>query len=119
MNPKLAVISLRAPDVSAAAHFYRDVIGLELASHHGGVPHFRVGETYLVILQGRSQPPLDPLPERFPLFALSVEDLDGAVENLRRHAVALPWGVETGPDSRYAMFNDPAGNLIELVQFVN
>jgi catechol 2,3-dioxygenase-like lactoylglutathione lyase family enzyme len=117
MNPKLAVISLRAQDVSAAAHFYRDVIGLELAGHPGHVPHFRIGETFLVILQGQPQPPLDPLPERFPLFALSVDDLDRAVENLRRHAVELPWDIETSPDSRYVMFNDPAGNLIELVEF--
>ena len=28
MFPKLAVVSLSAEDVAAAAHFYRDVIGL-------------------------------------------------------------------------------------------
>jgi catechol 2,3-dioxygenase-like lactoylglutathione lyase family enzyme len=116
VNPRLAVISLRAEDVSAAAHFYRDVIGLPLAGH-AHPPHFKLGEGFLVILQGKPQAALDPVPERFPIFALAVDDLDAAAENLRRHAVELPWGIESGPDARYVIFQDPGGNLIELAEF--
>ena len=32
------------------------------------------------------------------------------------HYVDLPWGVEEDADSRWVMFRDPAGNLIELAQ---
>jgi hypothetical protein len=39
------------------------------------------------------------------------------VERLTDHQVALPWGVEGGAGERWVMFHDPAGNLIELVQF--
>ena len=39
MDTHLAVISLWAEDVPAAAHFYRDVIGLKLLPHHAGDPH--------------------------------------------------------------------------------
>jgi catechol 2,3-dioxygenase-like lactoylglutathione lyase family enzyme len=117
MNTHLAVISLRAEDVSAAAHFYRDVLGLQPSGHADHPPHFKLGEGFLVILRGKPQPALDPLPERFPLLALAVDNLDQAVETLRHHAVDLPWGVEKGPDARYAMFHDPGGNLIELVEF--
>jgi hypothetical protein len=29
----------------------------------------------------------------------------------------LPWGIEGDARSRWVMFHDPAGNLVELVQF--
>jgi catechol 2,3-dioxygenase-like lactoylglutathione lyase family enzyme len=114
---RIAVVSLWAEDVPAAAHFYRDVLGLRLMSHHAGRPHFDLGGTYLVILKGHPVPAQDPVPPRFPLIAFAVEDLDIAVDRLRAHHVELPWGVEEDPDSRWVMFHDPAGNLIELAQF--
>jgi hypothetical protein len=33
------------------------------------------------------------------------------------HNVELPWGLESNPAGRWVMFHDPAGNLIELVQW--
>ena len=117
MSPRLAVISLWAEDVVATAHFYRDVIGLKLLMHDQHRPHFDLGGVYLVILQGRSFPPLDPVPARFPIVAFAVDDLDVAVEHLHLHHVDLPWGIEEDTDSRWVMFPDPAGNLIELAQF--
>jgi catechol 2,3-dioxygenase-like lactoylglutathione lyase family enzyme len=115
---RIAVVSLWAEDVPAVAHFYRDAIGLRLLAHHSHErPHFDLGGAYLVILKGRPQSALNPLPLRFPLVALAVPDLDGAVDRLRAHGVELPWGIEEGTDSRWVMFHDPAGNLIELLQF--
>jgi len=56
------------------------------------------------------------------MFALSVPDLDLAVEALRDAGVELPWGIEEcgspEPSSRYVMFRDPAGNLIEVVEWL-
>ena len=46
MNPKLFVVTLWAEDVALNAHFYRDVIGLPLASHHDR-PHFDLGGVHL------------------------------------------------------------------------
>jgi hypothetical protein len=40
-----------------------------------------------------------------------------AEERLRLHGVEMPWGVESDSASRWVMLTDPAGNLIELVQF--
>ena len=117
MSPKLAVVSLWAEDGTTTAHFYRDVIGLNLLMHDRQRPHFDLGGAYLVILKGRPLPPLDPDPARFPIVAFAVDNLDAAVERLRAHHVDLPWGVEEDADSRWAMFHDPAGNLIELAQF--
>lgn len=111
----IEVISLWAEDVAKTAHFYRDVLGLELdPHHHGGQPHFKIGDTYLTILKGKPNPAENPHPPRFPLFAFRVEDLDAAVERLTAHGIELPWGVEGQDHSRWVMIHDPAGNLIEL-----
>ena len=117
MSLKLAVVSLWAEDVDTTAHFYRDVIELKLLKHDRHRPHFDLGGAYLVILQGRSLPPVDPVPARFPIIAFAVDNLDAAIERLRLHHVDLPWGSEEDADSRWVMFYDPAGNLIELAWF--
>jgi len=117
MNPKLAVISLWAEDIPAATHFYRDVIGLSLLSHHGDRPHFDLDGIYLAILKGRPMPAQNAVPDRFPLVAFAVDDLDAVVDRLRAHQVELPWGIEEDADSRWVMFRDPVGNLIEAAQF--
>ena len=80
-------------------------------------PHFDLGGVCLVILKGRSLPPLDPVPARFPIVAFAVDDLDAAVDHLRAYHVDLPWGIEEDAASRWVMFHDPAGNLIELAHF--
>jgi catechol-2,3-dioxygenase len=117
MNAKLAVISLWAQDVPAATQFYRDVIGLRLLFQHGGRPHFDLGGIYLIILQGCPQPPNNPIPNRFPIAAFQVKDLDETITHLKQYNVALPWGIESDASSRWVMFHDPGGNLIELVQY--
>ncbi len=127
MKPRLAVVSLWAEDVPKTAHFYRDVIGLTLLAHHGDRPHFDLGGAYLAINSGKPMPAQGEA--RFPLLAFQVEDLDESIQQLKAHQVEMPWGIEndTGPkvgsspidgtSSRWVMFLDPAGNLIELVSF--
>jgi len=117
MSIKFSVITLWAEDVPANAHFYRDVLGLGLLPHHGERPHFDVNGIYLTILKGKPTPAHDAEPARFPLFALSVDDLDEMVNRLEKLHVEMPWGVESNSVSRWVIFHDPAGNLIELVQF--
>ena len=117
MDLRLAVVSIFAEDVAATTHFYRNVIGLRLLPHHGERPHFDLGGIYLTIVKGRPISAQTPTPRGFPIVAFAVGDLDAAVERLCAHYVELPWGVEEGTDSRWVMFHDPAGNLIELVQF--
>jgi catechol-2,3-dioxygenase len=116
MNTRIAVVSLWAPDVVAAAHFYREVVGLRAVKQRHKRPHFNLGGTHLVLLKGRPVAAQDPVPARFPLLAFAVDDLDSALERLSEHQVSLPWGVGHDAHSRWAMFHDPAGNLIELVE---
>ncbi len=119
MNIKLYVVSLFVEDVQAAARFFREVIGLpELMHHTGGSPHFDLGGSILTIRRGRSALPSKAEP-RFPILAFSTSNLDAAMDRLRVHAVEIPWGVEKNTASRWVMFHDPAGNLLELVEFNN
>lgn len=117
---RIAVVSLWAEDVPTAAHFYRDVIGLRMLphdSHHDERPHFDGGGVYLTILKGKPVPAQNAEPAHFPLLAFAVDDVDSAIERLQAHQVELPRGVAEDADSRWVLFHDPAGNLIELVQF--
>jgi catechol-2,3-dioxygenase len=114
MSIQLSVVTLWAQDVKQTAHFYKDIIGLELVPHHGPGPTFRLGNTHLVILEG------SPGPEqahRFPYVAFGAGDLDQAIDRLKSHQVELPWGIENSIESRWIMLHDPAGNLIELAEF--
>lgn len=114
---KFAVIAVWAEDVAETAHFYRDVLQLNLLPHHAERPHFDVDGVSLTILQGRAASVQGADSPRFPLFAIAVNDLDDRVDRLERHGVAMPWATETNAGSRWVMFRDPGGNLIELVQF--
>ncbi len=121
MNSHVAVISLYADDLEQAVHFYKNIVGLYLISSGGGSeghhrPHFRLADVYLVLLNGKPQPPVCEKPVRFPSLAIAVDDLDGAVARLRANEIELPWGIEADARARWVMFYDPAGNLIELVQ---
>ena len=117
MDVSLNVVSLWAEDLRTTAHFYRDVIGLRLMPHHGDRPHFDLGNLYLVLIHGK--PAIRELgsPEDFPLLAFAVDDLDESIEVLRSNDVDLPWEVIQGEGSRWIKFYDPAGNLIELVEY--
>jgi catechol 2,3-dioxygenase-like lactoylglutathione lyase family enzyme len=117
MSIKFAVIALWAEDITASAHFYRDVLGLTLLSHAGERPDFDVNGIYLSILKGVPTPAQNAEPARFPLVALAVEDLDVMVSRLENLHVEMPWGIESNAVSRWVMFHDLGGNLIELVQF--
>jgi catechol 2,3-dioxygenase-like lactoylglutathione lyase family enzyme len=116
MKLKLAVVALWAEDVNRTAAFYRDILGLPLLTVDRGRPHFDLGEGYLVILPGR---PNKAEGARFPVLAFAVDELEAAVQQLKSQGVELPWGIEEDSDSRWVMFNDPGGNLLELAKFGN
>jgi catechol-2,3-dioxygenase len=117
MNPKLSVVSLWAEDVIGAAHYYRDVLGLPMLPHHGEMPHFDLGGAFLVILEGTPLKAQAGSTPDFPLLAFEVGDLDEAVERLQEHNVDLSSGIVSSETSRWVKFFDPAGNLIELVEY--
>jgi catechol 2,3-dioxygenase-like lactoylglutathione lyase family enzyme len=115
---QLAVVSLWAEDVPATVHFYRHAVGLPLLSHHDHPPAFELGPgQYPAIVEGQPAFAQEPGGSRFPVLAFAVRDLDEAVQHLQSHDIELVQGIETGASERWIRLFDPAGNLIELVQF--
>ena len=117
MKLKLAVVTLWAEDVSRTADFYRNVLGLPLLTIDRGRPHFDFGGGYLVILSGQPRKVEDSRQSRFPVLAFGVDNLDEVIRHLESQGVEMPWGVEEDSDSRWVMFNDPGGNLLEVAKF--
>jgi catechol 2,3-dioxygenase-like lactoylglutathione lyase family enzyme len=113
---RIVVLTIWAEDIPAAVHFYRDVLELAELPDHGSHPTLKLNGSFLIILKGTPRPATDADPAQFPLFALAVDDLDQAVARLRAHDIALLSDIKQNGALRWIVFNDPAGNLIELVQ---
>jgi len=111
---KLAVVTLWAEDVQQMTDFYQNVLGLPLVMVDRGRPHFDFGGGYLAILPGQPYKADDSTRSRFPVIAFAVQDLHEVIRQLKSHGIEMPWGVEEDSDSRWVMFYDPGGNLIEV-----
>ena len=114
MKLKLAVVTLWGEDIQRMSDFYQNVLGLPLALVDLGRPHFDFGGGYLTILPGQPHRLQESNQSRFPVVAFAVEDLHEVIFQLKSHNVEMPWGVEEDSDSRWIMFYDPGGNLIEV-----
>jgi len=113
---KLAIVSIMAENVHETVHFYRDVLGLNLLPHHGHRLAFDVGENILVIIEGLPGKEKDEA-ARFPALTFGVQDIELALKHLEDHNVETLHGIESRGDTRWVLFYDPAGNLVELAQF--
>jgi glyoxylase I family protein len=114
---RLSVVSIYAQDIPTTAHFYMDVIGLPLLHDHHDPVALDTGGTFLVILRG--DPPRSPDPDHsgFPLLTFAVDDLDEAVRHLQDHQVEIVDGIREKNGTRWVLFQDPAGNLLEFARF--
>lgn len=119
MKLKLAVVALWAEDIQRMSAFYQNVLGLPLVAVDCGRPHFDFGGGYLTILPGQPHKVQDSNQSRFPVIAFAVDDLREVIHRLKSRNVEMPWGVEEDSDSRWVMFYDPGGNLIEVAMIGN
>ena len=123
----MSEISVRyiVDDVDAAVDFYTSHFEFEVAMRPGpGFAMLRRGELRLLLNSpggggGAGQSLSDgsqPEPGGWNRFQLQVDDLDDAVDTLRKAGVDLRGDVITGRGGRQALVPDPAGNLVELFQ---
>lgn len=104
-------VSINVTDTAAAIDFYTKVLGLVERTDR---PDFSFRGAWLDL--GGQQVHLleiDVPSQKGQHFAMWVDDLDAAVEEIRSHGVTVsdPKPVGTG---RQAFLNDPSGNLVEL-----
>lgn len=108
-------VSINVTDVDGAVSFYTDVLGGTLRDDR---PEFGFGGAWIDL--GASQLHLIEAaipPALGQHFAIRVDDLDGAVTELRGRGVAIDEPRPVGP-GRQTFVGDPAGNLVELYELV-
>jgi catechol 2,3-dioxygenase-like lactoylglutathione lyase family enzyme len=118
----ITAITLFVEDVAATRAFYQAVFGLPVHYEDADSVVFRFGSTLVNLLAIREAPdlvaPAAVAPSgtgvRFQL-TIEVDDVDAAVEELRRRGARLlngpidrPWGIRT------ACFQDPDGHTWEV-----
>ena len=121
--PTLTHIWLLVEDMPRALGFYRDTLGLGIASDLGDFVELNANEHVLLSLFTRAamaagEPGLgiSPVSGQHAVLALQVESLDATCQDLRAKGVALispetnhpAWGLRT------AFLRDPDGNLLCL-----
>jgi catechol 2,3-dioxygenase-like lactoylglutathione lyase family enzyme len=108
MRPKLVGINhvaLEVRDLDRTLDFYGRLFELRLRSRSPGAAFVDIGDQFLALMQGRSQPP-----DGARHFGLVVDDKEAT-----RRALAEA-GAEIVPGRRLD-FLDPDGNRVEIVQY--
>lgn len=111
-------------DVDAAVDFYTSVFQFEVVMRPApGFAMLDRGELRLLLNSpgagGAGQTLADgsrPEPGGWNRFQLQVDDLDAAVEDMRKVGADLRIDVIDGRGGRQALVPDPAGNLVEVFQ---
>jgi catechol 2,3-dioxygenase-like lactoylglutathione lyase family enzyme len=106
-------VSINVSDTAQAVAFYTDVLGLTVRDDR---PDFSFAGAWLNL--GPHQVHLLELPapsDDGQHFAIQVDDLDGAVAELREKGVEVSDPKPVGT-ARQAFLHDPSGNLVELNQ---
>jgi catechol 2,3-dioxygenase-like lactoylglutathione lyase family enzyme len=112
---------LYVDDLDAAEGFYRDVLGLELASRKDDLfVFFRCGQGMLLLFEpnaamtGRSVPAHGAHGPGHACFAMAEAALESWQHRLAAHEVEIEQEVTWPNGGRSFYFRDPAGNSLEL-----
>lgn len=100
-------VALEVGDIDEALAFYGKLFQFELRSREPGMAFIDLGDQFLALQEGRTQPADDGRH-----FGLVVEDKEAARQAL------VDAGVEILPGP-FLDFRDPWGNLIEIVGYTN
>jgi extradiol dioxygenase family protein len=98
-------LALEVGDLDEALAFYGRIFEIELRGRMSGMAFVDMGDQFIALSEGRSQPPDDARH-----FGLVVDDKE-AVRDALREA-----GVELAP-GRGLNFRDPWGNLVQVVDY--
>jgi catechol 2,3-dioxygenase-like lactoylglutathione lyase family enzyme len=119
MDLNIAVITLWANNFEETLEFYKEVLGINnIHLEMNGVVHFKINEVLFTVMQGKPGKAENSFIPRFPIVAFSVEDIEETSRMLMENETDLPWGIEENATAKWIMLFDPAGNLIEFVQFL-
>jgi len=107
-------ITLFADDVDAAKSFYARLLGAAPAAEWPGGAVFAAGDAKLLVHERAAA--MDDGPPNEDHFAVTVDDLDAACDELRTHGTTLLVAPHEYPWGRSAYLRDPDGRLVELAE---
>ena len=98
-------VALEVGDVEEALRFYGEIFDLKLRGRHPGMAFIDIGDQFINLSEGRSQPP--DTARHFGLVVDDREEVRSAIERLGVRILPGP-----GLD-----FLDPWGNHVQVVQY--
>jgi lactoylglutathione lyase len=99
-------IALEVGDIDEALAFWESIFGeLELRGRSGGMAFIDMGDQFIALARGRTQPP-----DRQRHFGLVVDDKEAVRERLKELGVPVSPG-------RSLDFHDPWGNFVQVVDY--
>ena len=105
-------------DIPAAAHFYRDQLGLAVSEANGMLTLHLAGDRETIVY-----PKSDHVPAEFTVLNFPVTDIEATVDALVERGVAFEhydWVDERGINRHggplIAWFKDPGGNILSVLE---
>ena len=121
IDPTKAFSGFAVNDVDAAATFYRDTLGLDVAQEDGAL-FLRLGPDHQVL----AYPKADHVPAGFTILNFPVDDIEQAVDDLAGRGVRFERYDAFEHDERgiarsqggpaIAWFTDPSGNILSVLE---
>lgn len=121
LNPNEAFSGFAVDDIKQAREFYGRTLGMEVAEEHGFL-RLSIGGGKSVLVY----PKPDHVPATYTILNFPVDDVDKAVDQLRRAGVRFEQydepglktdekGIARGNGPDIAWFRDPAGNILSVL----
>ena len=102
-------------DMDRAVRFYQDVLGLRLLRRDDSFWAELDGGSIRLALHGTREGA--PVERGGAVAAFRVDDLEEATVGLKEHGVEPAHQGEVEGYGRFALFPDPDGNLIEIIEY--
>ena len=118
MNLSFAEVQTFVSDIGRARDFYETVLGFKLVKETQKWLIFDVSGTTLIIMAGARPRPHsgDYGSESGTALCLLSDDINRDYAELKEKGVRFFSEVNQVPEGRYVGFQDPDGNLLELIQ---
>jgi catechol 2,3-dioxygenase-like lactoylglutathione lyase family enzyme len=118
MELEFSEVQTFVSDLQQARYFYHDVPGLPLRLESPGFLVFDLTGADFTVIPGAARKPRNKPygVERATVLCLKTSDIDAAYSEMSGRGVEFLSEIQGTADGRFAPFEDPDGNLLELVQ---